>query len=58
VGAGLIFISLDPDVLGAARTEFERRGVEVKEGWWGYKLMIVEDPDGNQLYFPYPKEDE
>jgi catechol 2,3-dioxygenase-like lactoylglutathione lyase family enzyme len=55
-GSALIFISLDPDVLGAARVEFERKGVEVKDGWWGYKLEIVEDPDGNQLYFPYPKD--
>jgi catechol 2,3-dioxygenase-like lactoylglutathione lyase family enzyme len=53
VGSALIFISLDPDVLDSARSEFEGRGVDVKEGWWGYKLMIVEDPDGNQLYFPY-----
>ena len=35
-----------------------RRGVDVKDGWWGYKLMIIEDPDGNQLYFAYPKSDE
>ena len=56
-GSALIFISLDPDVLAATRAEFEGRDVEVKDGWWGYKLMIVEDPDGNQLYFPYPKEE-
>ncbi len=53
-GSGLTFISLDPDVLAAARADFEGRGVEVKDGWWGYRLMIIEDPDGNQLYFPYP----
>lgn len=56
-GSATIFISLDPDVLDAARTEFEGRGVSVKDGWWGYKLAIVEDPDGNQLYFPYPKDE-
>jgi len=56
-GSARIFISLDPDVLAAARAEFESRGVEVKDGWWGYKLAIVEDPDGNQLYFPYPKDE-
>jgi catechol 2,3-dioxygenase-like lactoylglutathione lyase family enzyme len=57
-GSALIFISLDPDVLASAREEFESRGVEVKDGSWGYKLMIVEDPDGNQLYFPYPREEQ
>jgi catechol 2,3-dioxygenase-like lactoylglutathione lyase family enzyme len=57
-GSALIFISLDPDLLDAARAEFEGRGVPVKDGWWGYKVAIVEDPDGNQLYFPYPADKE
>ena len=55
VGSALNFLSLDPDALRAARTNFEKRGVEVKDGWWGYKLAIVQDPDGNQLLFAYPK---
>jgi hypothetical protein len=21
---------------------------------WGYRVLIVPDPDGNELYFPYP----
>jgi catechol 2,3-dioxygenase-like lactoylglutathione lyase family enzyme len=54
VGKGLMFISLDLEVLDALRAELEARGVEVKDGQWGYRLMVVADPDGNQLYFPYP----
>jgi catechol 2,3-dioxygenase-like lactoylglutathione lyase family enzyme len=54
VGKGLIFISLDGAVLNALRAELEGRGVAVKDGEWGYRIMIVADPDGNQLYFPYP----
>jgi catechol 2,3-dioxygenase-like lactoylglutathione lyase family enzyme len=54
VGRGLIFISLDVGVLHALRSELEGRGVDVKDGWWGYKLMVIRDPDGNELYFPYP----
>ena len=54
VGNGLMFISLDPGVLDALRVELEGRGVDVKDGQWGYRLMVVTDPDGNQLYFPYP----
>jgi hypothetical protein len=23
----------------------------VKEGSWGYQLLVVDDPDGNQLFF-------
>jgi len=55
VGNGLIFISLDVGVLDALRTDLEGRGVAVKDGEWGYRLMVIADPDGNELYFPYPK---
>jgi len=55
VGKGLMFISLDPGVLDALRANLEGRGVEVKDGEWGYRLMVIADPDGNELYFPYPR---
>ncbi len=58
VGHGVTFVSLDPDVLDAARAEFEVKGVAVKDGRWGYPLMVVEDPDGNELCFPYPADDQ
>jgi catechol 2,3-dioxygenase-like lactoylglutathione lyase family enzyme len=64
-GKGLVFISLNvaPDTraaqvvaLDALRAELEARGVPVKDGSWGYRLLVVDDPDGNQLYFNYPSE--
>jgi uncharacterized glyoxalase superfamily protein PhnB len=66
VGKGLLFVSLNTEpptreagtaALDALRAEFESRGVEVKKGWWGYKHLMVDDPDGNQLLFNYPNED-
>ena len=39
----------------AFRAELEARGVVVKDDWWGFDTMIVEDPDGNELFFPVPK---
>ena len=57
-GRGRIFISLDVEVLHAVRAELEGRGVGVRDGWWGYPLMVVHDPDGNELYFPYPADGE
>jgi len=51
-GSGLIFISLDFGDMPAVRRSFERAGVQIEDGWWGYPIMIVQDPDGNQLYFP------
>ena len=54
VGKGLMFISLDVEVLDALRAELEERGVDVQDGNWGYRLMVIMDPDRNELYFPYP----
>ena len=56
VGSGLTFISLDVGVLHALRAELNGKGVTVSDGNWGYTLMIVRDLDGNELYFPYPKD--
>ena len=53
-GMGRIFISLDPGTIDQLRAEFESRGAPVEDGWWGYDTMIVRDPDGNELFFPYP----
>ena len=55
-GQSRIFISIDIEPLQALRTEFEQRGAPIKDGWWGYDTMIIEDPDGNELFFPYPKD--
>ncbi len=62
IGKGLVFISLNVEpeaqvaALDALRTELEAKGVPVKEGRWGYRLLVVDDPDGNQLFFNYPNE--
>jgi catechol 2,3-dioxygenase-like lactoylglutathione lyase family enzyme len=65
IGKGLLFISLNVEpatheaataALDGLRAELEARGVAVKEGWWGYRLLVIDDPDGNQLFFNYPSE--
>jgi catechol 2,3-dioxygenase-like lactoylglutathione lyase family enzyme len=56
-GRARMFISLDLEVLESVRAELEGKGVAVEDGRWGYRLMIVRDPDGNELYFPYPADD-
>ena len=64
VGKGVTFISLNVEpptheaataALDALRAELEAKGTPVKEGSWGYRLLVVDDPDGNQLFFNYPK---
>jgi len=58
VGNGLMFISLGVGMaLDKLRAELESKGVDVREGWWGYRLLVVRDPDGNELYFNYPDAD-
>ena len=63
IGKGLIFISLNVEpatrenataAVDALRSELEAKGVPVRDGSWGYRLLIVDDPDGNQLFFNYP----
>ena len=65
IGNGLMFISLSVEpatqetavaALYALRAELEANEVPVKEGWWGYRLLVVDDLDGNQLFFNYPAE--
>jgi catechol 2,3-dioxygenase-like lactoylglutathione lyase family enzyme len=70
VGKGLIFVSLNVEVapdglrgeveaaLDKLRAELESRGVDVMDGYWGYPLLVVHDLDGNELYFPYPSDEE
>jgi uncharacterized glyoxalase superfamily protein PhnB len=65
IGMGLMFISLNVEsetseaaiaALDALRAELQAKGVPVKEGSWGYRLLVVDDLDGNQLFFNYPNE--
>jgi catechol 2,3-dioxygenase-like lactoylglutathione lyase family enzyme len=65
IGKGLIFISLNVEpatreaaaaALDTLRAELEANGVPVKDGSWGYRLLVVDDPDGNQLLFNYPSD--
>lgn len=55
-GGGRIFVSLAAPV-DDVRAELVGRGVAVTEGEWGYRLMVAADPDGNELWFPYPDQD-
>lgn len=65
IGKGLMFISINVEpatreaataAVDALRAELEAKGAPVKEGSWGYRLLVVDDPDGNQLFFNYPTE--
>jgi catechol 2,3-dioxygenase-like lactoylglutathione lyase family enzyme len=65
IGKSVVFISLNIEpatgkaatvALDGLRAELEANGVAVKEGSWGYRLLVIDDLDGNQLLFNYPNE--
>src|ERR1700744_176945 len=60
VGKALTFISLNVEppkreaataAVDALRAELQSRGVPVRDESWGYHVLVVDDPDGNQLFF-------
>jgi catechol 2,3-dioxygenase-like lactoylglutathione lyase family enzyme len=61
-GKGLVFVSVNAEpqaqvaALDALHAELKAKGVPVREGSWGYRILILEDPDGNQLFFNYPND--
>lgn len=55
-GRARMFISLEAPEFEHVVSDLTMRGVEVKAGNWGYDLAVVEDPDGNRLWFPKPSQ--
>ena len=47
-----LFIELTPEGLADFRRQVVERSVPSKESWWGYDVLQVDDPDGNELLFP------
>lgn len=56
VGKGMLFIALTPADWKALPDMLEARAVDFARGHWGYRTVIVDDPDGNQLFFPDPED--
>lgn len=54
VGMGMLFIELTTEDWVALPEALAAQDVAFEHGWWGYRSLIVTDPDGNQLYFPDP----
>ncbi len=50
-----LFVELTADGLADLRRELLERRVLTKETWWGYDTLQVDDPDGNELFFPVPE---
>ena len=51
-GKARLFVELTADGLTELRRELADRSVPSKEAWWGYDVLQIDDPDGNELLFP------
>ena len=47
-----LFIELTKEGLADLRQEIIERNTPSKKSWWGYDVVQVDDPDGNELLFP------
>jgi len=51
-----LFVSLTGDAIAALRLEIIERSIPSKMSWWGYDVIQIDDPDGNELLFPVSSE--
>lgn len=51
-GTARLYIELTADGLTDLRRELAERSVPSKESWWGSDVVQIDDPDGNELFFP------
>jgi len=50
-----LFVELTVDGLAEFRRELVERSVPSTNSWWGYDVIQIHDPDGNELLFPLSK---
>jgi catechol 2,3-dioxygenase-like lactoylglutathione lyase family enzyme len=51
-GKGRLFVELNRDGIDELRREILERSVPAQKAWWGYDVIRIADPDGNELLFP------
>ena len=55
---GRLFVELTRDGLDTLRRQIVERSVPAETTWWGYDVIRVVDPDGNELFFPIDETNE
>ena len=51
---GRLFVELTHEGLADFEREIVERAIPHTKSWWGYDVIRVDDPDGNELLFPLP----
>lgn len=44
-----LFLELTPEAVDELKVELAERGVGAERTWWGYDVLRITDPDGNEL---------
>lgn len=44
-----VFLELSSEGAAQLLEEIEERSVRARKSWWGYDVLQIEDPDGNEL---------
>lgn len=52
-GQGRLFIEITKIGHQALDELVARKSIPTKDVQWGYRTLLITDPDGNELYFPY-----
>jgi catechol 2,3-dioxygenase-like lactoylglutathione lyase family enzyme len=47
-----LFIELTADGVADLQREVAERAIPTEETWWGYDVLRIRDPDGNELLIP------
>ena len=52
-----LFVELTRDGFAEFKREIAERSIPNKKSWWGYDVIQINDPDGNELLFPLSDSD-
>lgn len=47
---GRLFLELSREAVDQLLRETVERSVPTQKSWWGYEVLRIEDPDGNELF--------
>jgi catechol 2,3-dioxygenase-like lactoylglutathione lyase family enzyme len=47
-----LFVELNRDGIDELRREILEHSLPTQKLWWGYEVIRINDPDGNELFFP------
>jgi len=56
VGSARAFVSLMPAELEQLQNDISARQIPTERTHWGYPIIKIRDPDGNELLFPLDEE--